>query len=176
MEDTIKAAINQAIRDLEQAQARFDQLIDGVPAQSLWFRERVVAAFQAIREGLETAASHSSNASSPDARVHVSLLEMQERVTAASKLVDEQLSEWHEHSQGVIDEATLQATLAAMEAKDFWERRGDDLMEEFKRSQDAMQTLANEAASELQGQIKRWGELFGDWTAPEAKPSKDADK
>jgi len=161
MDDKIKAAIKQSMKEIEEVQNSFDELLEDLPEHTRVVRERTQETLKTIRTKLDEAMSDAENeASEAQVQAHLGVMEAQDKLEASRKVVDDYLGQWQDKSKTFMDEATLKAHLATMEAQDFWERRGKHLVEEFKQSQKSMQSLATMAVDELQQQFGRWNSMF----------------
>ncbi len=163
MDEKIKAAIQQSMKEIEEIQKNFDELVEELPEHARTVKDKTRETLATIRSKLDTAMSEAQDdAQEAQLQAHLGVMEAQDRLEASRKVVDEYLGQWQDKSKTFMDEATLKAHLATMEAQDFWERRGQHLMEEFKQSQKSMQSLATMAVGELQEQFGRWNTLFSD--------------
>lgn len=177
MDDKIKAAIQQSMKEIEEIQNNFDQLVEDLPEHTKAVRERTAATLKTIRAKLDEAMKEAADeAQEAQLQAHLGVMEAQDRLEASRKVVDDYLGQWQDKSKSYMDEATLKAHLATMEAQDFWERRGQHLMEEFKQSQKSMQSLATMAVTELQEQFGRWNTIFSDMqkSASDSKDKSDS--
>jgi gas vesicle protein len=174
MDDKIKAAIQQSMKEIEEIQGNFDKLVEDLPEHTKVVRERTAATLKTIRTKLDEAMKEAGDeAQEAQVQAHLGVMEAQDRLEASRKVVDDYLGQWQDKSKSYMDEATLKAHLATMEAQDFWDRRGKHLMEEFKQSQKSMQSLATMAVSEMQEQFGRWNTIFNDIQKSATKDPKD---
>ena len=161
MEEQIKSAIRASMKEIEEVQQRFDEMVDELPEQGAAVRERTRESLTKIRTRLDEAMREAGDdAQEAQVQAHLGLMEAQDRLEASRKVMDGYLDQWRDRSKTMMDEAQLKAHLATMEAQDFWERRGQHLVEEFRQSSKSMQSLAAMAAGELQEQFGRWNAMF----------------
>ena len=167
MEEQIRSAIRASMKEIEEVQRKFDEIVDELPEQTAGVRARTRDTLAKIRTRLDEAMREAGeDGQEAQVQAHLGLMEAQDRLEASKKVVDEYLDQWRDRSKTMMDEAQLKAHLATMEAQDFWERRGQHLVEEFRQSQKSMQTLATMAVNELQEQFGRWNALFTGAAAP----------
>ena len=175
MEEQIRSAIRASMKEIEDVQRKFDEMVDDLPEQTAAVRERTRDTLKKIRTKLDEAmAEAGDDAQEAQVQAHLGLMEAQDRLEASKKVMDEYLDRWRDRSKTAMDEAQLKAHLATMEAQDFWERRGQHLVEEFRQSQKSMQSLAAMAVNELQEQFGRWNAIFSA-TANNGGPARDDD-
>ena len=161
MEEQIKSAIRASMKEIEEVQRKFDEMVDELPEQSAAVRERTRESLTRIRTRLDEAMKEAGDdAQEAQVQAHLGLMEAQDRLEASKKVMDDYLGQWKDRSKTMMDEAQLKAHLATMEAQDFWERRGQHLVEEFRQSSKSMQSLAAMAVDELQEQFGRWNAMF----------------
>ena len=180
MEEQIRSAIRASMKEIEEVQRKFDEMVDELPEQTAQVRARTRDTLGKIRAKLDEAMKEAAeDGQEAQVQAHLGLMEAQDRLEASRKVVDDYLDRWRDRSKTMMDEVELKAHLATMEAHDFWERRGQHLVEEFRQSQKSMQSLARMAADELQEQFGRWNALFtgaADPSAGAGKPAKDGAK
>ena len=161
MEEQIRSAIRASMKEIEEVQKRFDEMVDELPEQGAAVRERTRESLVKIRTRLDEAMREAGDdAQEAQVQAHLGLMEAQDRLEASRKVMDDYLGQWKDRSRTMMDEAQLKAHLATMEAQDFWERRGQHLVEEFRQSNKSMQSLAAMAVDELQEQFGRWNAMF----------------
>ena len=161
MEEQIRSAIRASMKEIEEVQKRFDEMVDELPEQTAAVRERTRDTLAKIRAKLdESMREAGDDAQEAQVQAHLGLMEAQDRLEASRKVMDEYLDRFRDRSKTVMDETQLRAHLATMEAHDFWERRGQHLVEEFRQSTKSMQSLAAMAAGEIQEQFGRWNRMF----------------
>lgn len=176
MEEQTRSAIRASMKEIEEVQRKFDEMVDELPEQTAAVRERTRDTLAKIRAKLDEAMREAGDdAQEAQVQAHLGLMEAQDRLEASRKVVDEYLDRWRDRSRTMMDEAQLKAHLATMEAHDFWERRGQHLVEEFRQSQKSMQSLATMAVGELQEQFGRWNRIFAD-AANNGGPARDGAK
>ena len=157
----MKSAIRASMKEIEQVQKKFDEMIDELPEQTAAVRERTRDTLAKIRAKLDESMKEAGDdAQEAQVQAHLGLMEAQDRLEASKKVMDEYLDQFKDRSKTMMDEAQLKAHLATMEAHDFWERRGQHLVEEFRQSSKSMQSLATMAVGELQEQFGRWNAMF----------------
>ena len=165
MEAQIKAAIQSSLKEIEEVQRKFDEMVDATaghwPEQTAAVRERTRETLAKIRTKLdESMRQAGEEAQDAQVQAHLGLMEAQDRLEASRQLMDGYLDQWRDRSKTAMDEAQVKAHLATMEAQDFWERRGQHLVEEFRQSSKSMQSLATMAVGELHEQFGRWNAVF----------------
>lgn len=172
VEDKIKAAIKDSMKEIEKVQKQFDELVDDLPEHAKTVKNLTQETLKKIRARLDESMKEAQDdASEAQVQAHLGLMEAQDRLEASRKVIDEHLSQWQDKSRTAMDEMQLKAHLATMEAQDFWERRGQHLAEEFRQSQKSMQSLAAMAVKELQEQFGRWNAVFSGAASSTDEPS-----
>lgn len=83
-------------------------------------------------------------------------MEARDRLEASRPVIEDFIDKAGDQSNQLLDEAQLQAHLAAMEADDYWERNGRDLTRKFSQSGDEMIRSVTEAVDACQLQLSQW--------------------
>lgn len=86
--------------------------------------------------------------------------DVQKRSRVVMEKIRDELDKAADRAEVGAQEAQVQAHLGVMEATDFWETRGKDMSEEFKKSAEQMASVATDAATDLQSRLERWVKTF----------------
>ncbi len=161
MDKKLRDAIDRSLEELRGIQDKVDDFIDDLPDDTQDIKRTAKNALDHIGELLNKSITQASDhAEEAQLQAHLGLMEAQDKLEASRDVVDEYMARVSKESKKLLDEVDLKQHLAMMDAKDFWETKGPQLTEQFQASAVTMQTLAEDAAEQLQSAFSHWGEQF----------------
>ena len=178
MDEQLKQTLKRSLEELAQMQDRFDHWLQELPEESAEFRTRTRELLDQLSGKLDESLQQGEKLSQEaQLQAHLGLMEAKERFEASRKVFDDITDDATERSGKLFEELGERAEEARREAKEFWQQRGPELTDEFKRSSEAMVDVAQSAADLMQEQFSKWSAtLAGMADAANSKaPHKNSD-
>lgn len=161
MDDKLKSAIKRSMNELEKLEDKLEDWADDLPDDTDELRASMKNVMAKMRGKLSESIGHGGKLSEEaELQAHLGLMEARDKLAISKDVVDNYLESATEKSQTLMGEVELKAKLAKMEAEDFWEERGPQMKEEFKKSSATMMKMAESTADEMQKQFSKWNELL----------------
>lgn len=91
---------------------------------------------------------------------HLGAMEARDKIEGVRETVEEFTQKVAATAQTELDTVKLRAHLAEMEAEDFWENKGKDMVADFGESSEKVKDLTLEAASEVTNYFEKLVEKF----------------
>jgi len=157
MDDKLKTAIKRSMNELEKLEDKLENWADDLPDDTDEIRATMKNVMTKIRGKLSDSIGHGGKLSEEaELQAHLGLMEAREKLEVSKDVVDNYLDSATDKSKTLMDQVELKSKLAKMEAEDFWEERGPQLKEEFKKSSESMLKMAESTADEMQKQFSKW--------------------
>ena len=161
MDAKFKEAIDRSLEELKSIQDKVDDFIDDLPDDTHEIKKTAKTTLAKINELLNDALNQTGEQmDEAQVQAHLGVMEAKEKLEACKVVVDDYIARTSDESKKLLDEIELKQNLAMMEARDFWEKRGSSMAEEFKESALNMQSVAERAVGDLQNAFERWNETF----------------
>lgn len=161
MDEKLKDSLKRSASELKEMQDKFETWAKDAPDDVQDIREVLQKTLKNIGGKLDESKTHGEKLTEEaQLQAHLAMMEAREKLESSRKVFDQYLNQATDQGKTLMDELELKVELARMEAEDFWEKRGPELTEEFKKSRDVMLTLADNAMTEMQSQFKKWNSLF----------------
>lgn len=161
MDEKLKDSLKRSVSELKEMQDRFENWTKDAPDEMQDIREVLEKTLSKIGLKLDESMVHGEKlGEEAQLQAHLAMMEAREKLESSRKVFDQYLDQATDQGKTLMDELELKLELARMEAEDFWEKRGPELSEEFKKSREVMINLADSAMSEMQTQFKKWNTLF----------------
>lgn len=163
MDAKFREAIDRSLEELKSIQGKVDDFIDDLPDDTHEIKKTAKSSLAKINELLKNAVDQSSDqVEEAQLQAHLGVMEAKEKLEACKVVVDDYIARTSDESKKLLDEMELKQNLAMMEARDFWEKRGSSMAEEFKESALNMQSVAERAVGDLQNAFEQWNKTFSD--------------
>ena len=161
MDSKIKEAIDKSLEELKSIQEKVDNFVDDLPDDTHEVKAVAKKTLAQINSLLNRAVEQAgTQAEEAHLQAHLGVKEAQEKLEASKLVVDDYMARASDSSKRLLDEAQLKQQLAMMEARDFWEKRGSKMAEDFMASSASFQSITGKAVDDLQTAFSQFHAIF----------------